>query len=198
MTAGTATGKGNQSGKGGKSDKGEPGNKGDRNGKNQAHDSGKGDKGGRSNKDNKSATKEGSHKGDTGKSGQTSGPGNLANKDKLVAKGNQNGGPGNQGGNNHGGGGGGHHGSDIRLKEDIVPLARLDDGVGLYRFRYKGSDHRAYVGVLAQEVMEIVPSAVSLRHDGYLQVDYDRLGLKFMSWKTWLRHNGAELRPADE
>ena len=76
------------------------------------------------------------------------------------------------GGNNHGGGGG--HRSDIRLKEDIVPLMRLDDGIGLYRFRYKGSDHTAYVGVLAQEVMEVVPSAVSLGRNGYLQVDYDR------------------------
>jgi hypothetical protein len=197
MAAGTAAGKGNQSGKGGKSEKGEPGNKSDRNGKNEAHEPGKGDKEGRNNKDNKSATKEGSHKVDTGKSGQTSDPGNLANKEKIVAKSNQNGGPGNQVGNSHGGGGG-HHGSDIRLKEDIVPLARLDDGIGLYRFRYKGSNHRAYVGVLAQEVMEIVPGAVSLGRNGYLQVDYDRLGLKFMSWKTWLRHNGAELRPADE
>jgi hypothetical protein len=42
--------------------------------------------------------------------------------------------------------------------------------------------------------MAIVPRAVSLGRNGYLQVDYDRLGLKFMSWKTWLRHNGAELR----
>jgi hypothetical protein len=31
-----------------------------------------------------------------------------------------------------------------------IPL--LDNGIGLYRFRYKGSDHAAYVGVMAQEV----------------------------------------------
>ena len=52
--------------------------------------------------------------------------------------------------------------------------------------------------MLAQEVMEVVPSAVSLGRNGYLQVDYDRLGLKFMTWKNWRRHNGAELRPAEE
>ncbi len=83
------------------------------------------------------------------------------------------------------GGGGGHH-SDIRLKEDIVPLARLDNGIELYRFRYKGRDHTAYVGVMAQEVQEIEPSAVWRDRDGYLVVNYDRLGLKFMTWDEWL------------
>jgi hypothetical protein len=194
--AGTGTGKGNQSGKG------EPGNKRDQSGKDEAHESGKGGKGDRGNQGSKSATKEGTHKGETGKSGQNGGQGSPAGKEKIIAKGNQNGGNGNQGGNGHEGGynhggGGGHHGSDIRLKEGIVRLTRLDDGIGLYRFRYKGSDHTAYVGVLAQEVMEIVPSAVSLGRNGYLQVDYDRLGLKFMTWETWLRHNGSELRPAE-
>ena len=53
----------------------------------------------------------------------------------------------------HGFGGfGGRHRSDIRLKEDIVPVARLDNGIGVYRFRYKGNDHTVYVGVMAQEV----------------------------------------------
>ena len=33
--------------------------------------------------------------------------------------------------------------SDIRRQEDIVPLARLDEGIGLYRFRHKGRDHTA-------------------------------------------------------
>ena len=87
------------------------------------------------------------------------------------------------GGHHHGG----HHRSDIRLKEDIVPLARLDNGLELYRFRYKGSDHTAYVGVMAQEVEKIEPSAVSRDRDGYLMVDYDRLGLRFMTWAEWLR-----------
>jgi len=76
--------------------------------------------------------------------------------------------------------------SDIRLKADIVPLARLDNGLELYRFRYKGSDHTNYVGVMAQEVQEIEPSAVSRGRDGYLVVNYDRLGLKFMTWDEWL------------
>src|SRR5262249_14427671 len=52
------------------------------------------------------------------------------------------------GGHHHGGGGhhGGRHHSDIRLKEDIIPLARFDNGIELYHFRYKGNA-TAYVGV---------------------------------------------------
>ena len=98
------------------------------------------------------------------------------------------------GGPSMGGGSHGFHPSDIRLKEHIVPLMWLDNGIGLYRFRYKGSDHTAYVGVMAQEVMKIIPSAVSQGRNGYLQVDYDHLGLKFMTWKAWLLDGGAEMR----
>jgi hypothetical protein len=83
--------------------------------------------------------------------------------------------------------------SDIRLKEDIVPLGRVQDGINLYRFRYKGSDRTVYVGVLAQEVRSVVPSAVLQDAAGYLLVDYDRLGLKFMTWDQWLaqQHSGS-------
>ena len=74
--------------------------------------------------------------------------------------------------------------SDIRLKRDIVELARLDNGLGLYRYRYRWSDE-TYVGVMAQEVAEIVPDAVLLGADGYLRVDYSRLGLRLMTWDEW-------------
>jgi hypothetical protein len=104
--------------------------------------------------------------------------------------GRQMGGGGHRGGGGGGRGGGGRGGggrrSDIRLKQDIVPLGRLDNGLELYRFRYKGSDRTAYVGVMAQEVQQIEPAAISRGADGYLRVDYDRLGLKFMTWKEWL------------
>jgi hypothetical protein len=39
---------------------------------------------------------------------------------------------------------------------------------------------------MAQEVQQVDPSAVSRGPDGYLRVNYDRLGLKFMTWKEWL------------
>jgi hypothetical protein len=77
--------------------------------------------------------------------------------------------------------------SDVRLKDDIVPLTRLDNGISLYRYRYKWSDQR-YVGVMAQEVVDIVPDAVLRGADGYLRVDYGRLGLKLMTWEKWLRN----------
>jgi Chaperone of endosialidase len=91
-----------------------------------------------------------------------------------------------RGGHRGGGGRGGGRRSDIRLKEGIVPLARLNNGLELYRFRYKGKDHAAYVGVMAQQVQKIEPSAVWRDHDGYLAVNYDRIGLKFMTWREWL------------
>ncbi len=92
------------------------------------------------------------------------------------------------GGGRRGGGGGrgGGRRSDIRLKTDIVPLMRLESGLQMYRFRYKGSDHTAYVGVMAQEVQKIRPSAVTADDQGFLRVDYDRIGVIFMTWKQWL------------
>ena len=91
-----------------------------------------------------------------------------------------------------GGRGGGGRRSDIELKEDVTPLMRLDNGLELYRFRYKGSDPTLYVGVMAQEVQKIDPSAVSRDRDGYLLVDYDRLGLKFMTWEEWIKRSVGE------
>ena len=185
VVAGIGTGKGNQGVQSLKGQKGEPGNKGNQSGKGEVHEQTKRGKGGKGNPGSATAKTEGTHRGSAGKNGP---PGNV----KIIAGG-------NLGGPSHGPiMSGGRHPSDVRLKEDIVPLARLDDGIGLYRFRYQGSDRTAYVGVLAQEVMQIVPAAVSSGRNGYLQVDYDRLGLKFMTWKTWLRRNGAELRPARE
>lgn len=99
------------------------------------------------------------------------------------------------GGGRRGGGGGrgGGRRSDIRLKTDIVPLARLDNGLQLYRFRYRDDDHTAYVGVMAQEVQKIAPNAVMADGHGYLMVDYDRIGVKFMTWNEWLANGGRSL-----
>jgi len=74
--------------------------------------------------------------------------------------------------------------SDIRLKRDIVQVSRLDNGLGLYRDRYKWSD-QVYVGVMAQEVALVRPDAVIQGTDGYLRVDYSRLGLRLMTWDEW-------------
>ncbi|MCP4733840.1 MAG: tail fiber domain-containing protein, partial [Bosea sp.] len=80
---------------------------------------------------------------------------------------------------------------DIALKHDITLLGHLDNGLGYYRFSYLGS-HKAYVGVMAQEVQMVMPDAVTRGSDGYLRVYYDRLGLKFQTYRDWLA-SGAQI-----
>jgi hypothetical protein len=96
-------------------------------------------------------------------------------------------GGGGRGGGGRGGGGrgGGGRRSDVRLKHDIVMLGHLDNGIGLYRFAYNGSD-KVYVGVMAQEVQAVRPDAVRRGRDGYLRVFYDRLGVKFETYDAWV------------
>ena len=93
---------------------------------------------------------------------------------------------GGRGGGMRGRGGGRGRRSDIALKHDIVLLGRLDDRLGFYRFSYNGSA-KAYVGVMAQEVQQVMPQAVARGRDGYLTVNYDKLGLKFESYDHWIR-----------
>jgi polysaccharide export outer membrane protein len=75
--------------------------------------------------------------------------------------------------------------SDVRVKRDITPIAKLENGLRLYRYRYAWSD-TLYVGVMAQEVLEVAPHAVSRGADGYLRVNYARLGLRMQLWDEWL------------
>ena len=97
------------------------------------------------------------------------------------------GGGGMRGGGGRGGGGrGGGRRSDVWLKHDIVLLGHLDNGLGFYRFSYNGSD-KAYVGVMAQEVQQVMPQAVGRGPDGYLTVNYDTLGVKFESYDRWIK-----------
>jgi hypothetical protein len=99
-----------------------------------------------------------------------------------------------RGGGFRGGGGGGGRRSDIRLKHDVVLLGHLANGLGYYRFSYLGSQN-AYVGVMAQEVGSVMPEAVTRGRDGYLRVHYDKLGVKFRTYKDWLA-GGARI-PAE-
>jgi uncharacterized protein DUF3300/endosialidase-like protein len=100
------------------------------------------------------------------------------------------GGRGGGGGGGRGGGGGGRR-SDINLKHDIVLLGVLDNGLGFYRFAYKGSN-KAYVGVMAQEVQNLSPEAVVRGPDGYLRVFYEKIGIKFQSYDRWVA-SGARI-----
>jgi hypothetical protein len=104
-----------------------------------------------------------------------------------------------RGGGFRGGHGGGRRGggrrSDVALKHDIVLLGRLDNGLGFYRFAYIGSN-QDYVGVLAQEVQTVMPEAVVRGRDGYLRVYYDKLGLRFQTYRQWIA-SGAQVPRVD-
>jgi outer membrane immunogenic protein len=67
--------------------------------------------------------------------------------------------------------------SDARVKRDATLMARRSDGIGIYRYRYAWSTTEE-VGVMAQEVMRIRPDAVLTGADGFLRVDYARLGMR--------------------
>jgi hypothetical protein len=95
------------------------------------------------------------------------------------------------GGARGGGGRGGGRRSDIALKHDISLLGRFDNGLGLYRFSYNGSN-KAYVGVIAQEVQSVAPNAVARGRDGYLRVFYYKLGLAFQTYDQWVA-SGARI-----
>lgn len=67
--------------------------------------------------------------------------------------------------------------SDRRLKTDVQLLRRRKDGVGVYRFRYIGSDV-SHIGVMAQELKKVRPDLVVKRADGFLAVDYSTIDLE--------------------
>ena len=72
-------------------------------------------------------------------------------------------------------------------------LGRLDDGLGYYRFTYIGG-HTQYVGVMAQDVQNVMPDAVTRDKDGYLRVSYDKLGLPFETYNQWLATERRDCR----
>jgi hypothetical protein len=67
--------------------------------------------------------------------------------------------------------------SDRRLKKDRTRVATNPAGFGIYRFKYLWSDVE-HTGVLAQEVLDVVPAAVSRGDNGFLQVDYAAIGMR--------------------
>jgi hypothetical protein len=67
--------------------------------------------------------------------------------------------------------------SDIRMKENIIPMGSLPNGLPFYQFEYKPefkdiAGHGQFVGVMAQEVEMVRPEAVITNSDGYKMVNY--------------------------
>ena len=65
--------------------------------------------------------------------------------------------------------------SDLRLKEDVQRVGTTVLGLPLYHFKYIGAPE-TYEGVMAQDVLQVKPGAVSVGTDGYYRVNYSALG----------------------
>ena len=62
--------------------------------------------------------------------------------------------------------------SDRRLKSNIVRIGTHPIGIGIYEYDIFGGRQ---IGVMAQELLEVMPDAVHQHPSGYLTVDYGRL-----------------------
>jgi hypothetical protein len=70
--------------------------------------------------------------------------------------------------------------SDRRLKQAIERMGEHPSGVGLYLYEYRpefacACGHGKFLGVMADEVRDVLPDAVSVDARGYLAVDYSML-----------------------
>lgn len=63
--------------------------------------------------------------------------------------------------------------SDERVKDNIKPVGKLDNGLTVYVFNYKG-DPTKQIGLIAQEVLKVKPEAVIEGEDGFLRVNYEK------------------------
>jgi hypothetical protein len=72
--------------------------------------------------------------------------------------------------------------SDIRTKENIKQIHWMPNGLPVYEYEYKAefknhplAGHGKFVGVMAQEVEQAYPQAVTTLNDGYKAVNYGLL-----------------------
>ena len=64
--------------------------------------------------------------------------------------------------------------SDVRLKKDINYLFTMNNGVPIYKFKYKWSDDVS-IGTMAQDIEDMIPEAVSHDSNGYKMVNYSKV-----------------------
>jgi len=67
--------------------------------------------------------------------------------------------------------------SDRRLKKNISRIGTTVHDLPLYRFSYLGSD-KVFTGVMAQDVLEVMPEAVVADAAGFYGVRYGMLGIR--------------------
>lgn len=68
--------------------------------------------------------------------------------------------------------------SDPRMKENVIKVGKLDNGLNLYKFDYKEefkdlAGHGSFVGVMADECEELMPQAVTQHANGFKTVNYE-------------------------
>ena len=69
--------------------------------------------------------------------------------------------------------------SDFALKTDIEQVGTTVYGLPLYHFRYKtGPEY--FQGVMAQDVLEVMPDAVVTGENGFYRVKYGQLGIRMI------------------
>lgn len=71
-------------------------------------------------------------------------------------------------------------GSDIRIKQDVTYIGKLDNGLNLYSYWYLPQyrdtwGHGPQIGVMAHEVELFDPTAVTVHADGYKLVNYTKV-----------------------
>lgn len=64
--------------------------------------------------------------------------------------------------------------SDARLKTNIKRVGTTNDGLGIYSYRMRWGGP-TQLGVMAQEVEQVRPDAVTTHSSGYRMVDYDKV-----------------------
>ena len=70
--------------------------------------------------------------------------------------------------------------SDVRLKENITKIGKIGD-INFYSWNWSdkaiemGAENNPTVGVMAQELLETMPEAVTMAEDGYYRVDYSKV-----------------------
>ena len=94
--------------------------------------------------------------------------------------------------------------SDFRYKRDIHTLSNALDKVSLLRgvtFEWKQTEYpemnfpdQEQIGLVAQEVKEVVPQVVSETDDGYYNVDYSKLTALLVEAVKELKAENEELR----
>lgn len=70
--------------------------------------------------------------------------------------------------------------SDVKLKKNIKRVGKLPNGLNVYTWEWTEEakvlvNKQPTIGVIAQEVQEVLPEAVATHSDGYLVVDYSKV-----------------------